>query len=505
MQPLDQLHRPGAGGYVLPSLQVAPQQGLPAAYARENPLKIPELTEHDVVREFSRRGDANTSVDTANLFPLGSCTMIYNPIQIRNVAPFAKIHPRQPEYTIQGALKLLYDLTQIEVELNGMAAGTLQPCAGAHSELAAILMVAEFYRQTEGSNRKIVICPDSAHGTNPATAAMVGYQVHQINSTPDGLFDLESLIGFMGEKNKGSARGYDVAAIMITQPSTFGIYDPNIKNISKVMSNYGAQIYMDGANLIALVGRVLPGSLGITVIHNNEHKTLGVPHGGGGPGAGFVGVAEHLVPYLPIPVLALAGNEVVLDYNRPHSIGSISSALTGNFLANVMAYQYTKLMGADGLREACGVSVLTGAYMHHKLSEILEPAFRTPVMHEGIVIFDKDAQNIGVPIDHDGSPMRSGERQVDMTDLVKMVISGEFYAPTIGFPSIHRGEKVMGSILSEPTHSARKEDIDQFVAGFSSALQTAREHPEIAATAPNGARIMQVDANRKPVFPRFSL
>lgn len=493
MRPLVNLSREGAGGYRLPELVVPKTANLPDNYMRHD-LNLPQLTEHDVIREFMERSHSNVSVDETKLFPLGSCTMIYTPAVARMVAEYAALHLSQPDHTTQGALRLMYDLEVILSEIGGAAQGTLQPIAGAHSELTALFMI-HAYHESRNDQRKYILIPDSAHGTNPASAAMAGYKVINIPSRKDGRLDIEALSSKLSEKEDGTEIGKKSAAFMITQPSTFGIYDENIKEITALLHEYGIQVFCDGANLAALTNRVKFIELGVDAYHNNLHKTFGVPHGGGGPGAGFVGVAAHLVPFLPVPVIEERNGKYVRSYDKPLSIGSVSGT-DGNFLADVMALKYILLMGADGLREGSGVSVLDGNYLHILLSRVLPAAFNGWVMHEGIVK-DTPLKALKAIIENDGGISdKTKERGLTVIDLVKGLIDLGYYAPTVGFP-IHDG------ILTEPTHSARKADMDKFAEDLAEIVRHATEDPVWLATAPHNTpirRAQQAEANRHPVF-----
>ncbi|MBI2580669.1 aminomethyl-transferring glycine dehydrogenase subunit GcvPB [Candidatus Woesearchaeota archaeon] len=473
MKPLNELSREGAGGYRLPKLEVPPQPQLPQSYLRAE-LKLPQLTEHDVIREFMGRSHANTSVDGSPLFPLGSCTMIYTPIAARKAPElFAQLHPLQPAQTAQGALKLMHDLERILSEMGGAAAGSLQPAAGAHSELTAMFMIAAYHKSKgEDKQRRVVLIPDSAHGTNPASAAMAGYAVETVPSDKRGRLDYARLEEVLREK------GESVAAFMITQPSTYGIYDEKINDITALLHRHGAQVFCDGANFAALTNRVKFGDLGVDVFHFNLHKTFGVPHGGGGPGAGFVGAAEHLVPFLPVPRVEERNGRFELSHDHPQSIGTLSSAY-GNFLADVMAYAYIQLLGSEGFREASGVAVLTGNYMHRMLSEVLPPAFPGLVMHEGIVL---------------DTPLR--KLSLKVMDLVKGIIDLGYYAPTVSFP-------LGNGILTEPTHSASRGAIDGFAQDVAEIVKHAEQDPLWLAASPHNTparRFEEAKANRNPVF-----
>ena len=482
MKQLIELSREGAGGYRLPPSVVPQQTQLPEKYLRTS-LNLPQLTEHDAVREFMERSHTNVSVDGAPLFPLGSCTMIYTPTSARKVAEeFARLHPLQPAQTSQGALRLMYDLERTLSEMGGASAGTLQPAAGAHSEITAVFMIAAYHRSRgEGPKRKIVLIPDSAHGTNPASAAMAGYKVLEVPSNSAGRLDYKKLEEIV--KENGAA----IAALMVTQPSTFGIYDESIKDVTALMHSCGAQVYGDGANFAALANWVKFGDLGFDVFHFNLHKTFGVPHGGGGPGAGFVGAAQHLEPFLPVPRVDARGEGFVLSFDQPQSIGTVSSAY-GNFLADVMAYKYIQLLGSDGFREASAAAVLTGNYMHHLLSQILPAAFPGRVMHEGIVL--------DTPLRKLKPETNGNEKALTVIDLVKALVDKGYYAPTVGFPH-HQG------ILTEPTHSASKGAIDGFASVLKEAVEHAMKDPDWLATSPHNTpvgRLLEAESDRNPVF-----
>ncbi len=495
MQPLIELGRQGAVGYRHAELVVPRRNIIPEEYLRTTPLNLPELTEHDVTREMMERSHHVLSVDEAKLFPLGSCTMIYTPHAARRVEDFANSHLYQPDSSVQGNLRILYDLENILSELGGAKKGTLQPIAGAHGELTAMFMIGA-YHKFRNDKRRYALIPQSAHGTNPSSAAMAGLEVRNLPPEENGKLDLGVLKDYLSQTDRETGRelGYSVAAFMITQPSTYGLYEEKIIEITGLMHKYGIQVYCDGANFAALNNRVKLIDLGADAFHFNLHKTFGVYHGGGGPGAGFVGVAEHLESFLPVPLIKKRQDKFVRSYNAPLSIGPVSGTL-GNFLADIIAYQYIHLMGSDGMREATGIAVLNGNYQHHLLSKFLPPAFAEYVMHEGIVT-DAELRKLKVKIQLDGKPDEK-DRPLTVADLAKAIIdSGRYYAPTVSFP-LHEG------ILTEPTSSARRQDMDDFAADLEQIVIRASEDPEWLATSPHNlivGRGQQALANRNPVF-----
>lgn len=481
MQLLTEISREGAGGYILSALTVPTQELLPDRYLRKD-LNLPQVSEMDIKKEFMERGNANISVDDALLFCLGSCTMGYTPDLIRKIhLPFLGLHPLQPEQSAQGAFRILHNLERILSEFGGAEEGTLHPAAGAHSELTSIYMIEKYHRDRgEGEKRKYVVVPDSSHGTNPATAAMAGYSKENIISIPtykDGSMDYDALKEFVNE------HGDEVAALMITQPNTFGIYDKRIKEITELMHEHGAKVFCDGANFAALTGRVRYADLGVDVWHFNLHKTFGVPHGGGGPGAGYVGATPDLVPYLPGPRIVENEGRFSLEYN-PKSIGSISSAF-GNFLADVMSYGYILLLGQDGFREASGRAVLAANYLFEKVKLVLPPAFDVPVAHE-FVVMDVPLQNYG---------LTAG-------DFAKGLIDRGIY-PTVNFPhasSIVRdpitkkllyGPKI-GNFLIEPTFNPKLSTLDEVAMVFDEIAKRAMESPDWLRYSPHNLSIARV-------------
>lgn len=494
MQTLNELHIPGGNDYTLPPLGV-PLVEVPPKY-RRGTLPLPEIRKWTLEEAFTDRAQANISVDSTiggeGLYPLGSCTMIYTPPLVRRShRPFQGLHPYQPIETVEGTLSLMYDLERILSEMGGAHEGTLQPAAGAHSELTALLMIAKYFESKgEHVQRRVVLIPDSAHGTNPATATMAGYKVVPIPSDDQRRLDYKHLEGVM------KTRGSEVAALMITHPSTYGVYDEQITDITALLHGHGALVYGDGANFVALSNRVKFGDLGIDVFHFNLHKTFGVPHGGGGPGAGYVGVAAELAPFLPIPRIVHTTAGYGLSFDHPQSIGTLSSAY-GNFLADVMAYTYTLLLGADGFRETSAAAVLTGNYLHRRLSELFPPHNNGGlVMHEGIVL-DGSLDGLG-PRGFKGISMpvaKDKTKPITWADFVKALIDRGHYAPTVAFP-VHNG------ILSEPTYSASKGAIDRFVDDCRETLEHIHQDPSWLARVPEFlpvGRLQEAESDRNPI------
>src|SRR5882672_6375741 len=356
-----ELSRPGRYAYSLPECDVPvadPAQLLPKEHLREKPAELPEVSEVDVIRHYSRLSQMNYGVDT-HFYPLGSCTMKYNPKineDMARLGGFARLHPLAPEALSQGALQLMHELARMLAEIAGMDAVSLQPAAGAQGELAGVLMI-RAYHEARGEKRTRVLIPDSAHGTNPASTALAGYEVTEVKSDAEGRVDLGDLDRHLGD---------DVAAFMITVPNTLGNFEPRVMEIGELCHAHGVQVYMDGANLNAILGLTRPGDLGFDVCHFNLHKTFTTPHGGGGPGAGPVGIKAHLEPFLPTPVVVKKDETYALDWKRPKSIGKLQ-AFWGNFGMHVRAYTYIRTMGADGLRAVSENAVLNANYIMKRL------------------------------------------------------------------------------------------------------------------------------------------
>lgn len=451
----------------------APELDLVDLLGEENlraaPPRLPEVSELDLVRHYTQLAHRQFSID-ANFYPLGSCTMKYNPkVHEEAAALFADLHPNQDPATAQGALELLYNLQEDLATLTGMDAYSLQPAAGAHAELAGMLIIRNFHEANgEGAQRRTVIVPDAAHGTNPATAAMVGYDVQEIPTAENGEMDLAAF---------KAALGPHVAGIMLTNPSTLGIFESQILEISEAAHAVGAQLYYDGANLNAIVGRARPGDMGFDIMHLNLHKTFTTPHGGGGPGTGPVGVKEHLVPYLPRPVIRWNGEAFYADLDRPESIGRMRSFF-GNFGNLVRAYTYIRSLGLEGLRDVSALAVLNANYLRGRFREL---GFAVPYdrinMHEFV------------------AQPPAGLRTLD---LAKAMLDYGVHPMTVYFPLV-----VKEAMMVEPTETESLETIDEFVEIIADILRRAEDDPEYLKGAPYDTpvrRLDEVKAARKPVL-----
>jgi len=468
---------PGRCGYSLPDLdvpEVDPRALLPADAIRSDIPGLPELSEVEVVRHFTRLSTWNAAVDLAP-YPLGSCTMKYNPKlneKIARLPGFSAAHPLQPDAVSQGLLELFHRLERQLAEISGMDRVTLQPAAGAQGELTGIMMI-RAYHERKGEKRRKVMVPDSAHGTNPASAALNGYDVVAIPSGEDGILHPEAVEAAMTE---------EVAALMVTNPNTLGLFEEHITRIAEIVHSRGGLVYGDGANLNALLGVARPGDMGIDVMHFNLHKTFSTPHGGGGPGAGPVGVKEVLAPYLPIPVVReLAGGAgFELSADVPDTIGRLHGNL-GNVGVLVRAFTYILSLGADGLRRCAEMAVLNANYLLARLRDTYHVPCDRPVMHE-CVLSDRSLRDSGVTT----------------LDIAKRLIDYGFHPPTIYFPLI-----VHGALMIEPTESESPEELERLVESLLAIDREARENPELVRGAPHRTRHSRLDetrAARNPVL-----
>src|ERR1700723_2224174 len=466
---------PGKKAYKMPPLDVPsvdPSALLGSAH-RKVPGLLPELSEIEIIRHFTRLSTWNYAIDLG-MYPLGSCTMKYNPRVNEAVARMdgiAEAHPYQPESLSQGCLQIMKTLSDALIEITGMDAITLQPAAGAHGEFTGILL-ARAYHESKGNARKKIIVPDSAHGTNPATAAVVGYQVANLKSNAQGMVDIAELER-MGDE--------DTAALMLTNPSTTGVFESEIHKIADILHAKGALLYMDGANMNALVGKTRPGDFGVDVMHLNLHKTFSTPHGGGGPGSGPVACKKILEPFLPTPVVKTnPDGSLGLDYNRPQSVGRVR-AWYGNFGMFIRALAYILANGPDGLRQTTEDAVLNANYIRAKLEGTFELQYKTPTLHE-VVFSDKLQARNGV---------KTG-------DMGKRLIDYGFHAYTVSFPMI-----VAGAMIIEPTESESREELDLLIDALKQIAREAEENPELVQTAPHSTRLQRLDetaAARKPVL-----
>ena len=470
-----ELSSPGRIAYSLsePDVDVATARNkIPAAYLRTQPAELPELSELDVVRHYSRLSQMNYGVDT-HFYPLGSCTMKYNPKineDMARVAGFGRLHPLAPEAASQGALELLHDLAGMLAEIAGMDAVSLQPAAGAQGELAGVLMI-RAYHASRGEKRTKVLIPDSAHGTNPASTAIAGYEVIEVKSDANGEVDLGDLARHLGD---------DVAAFMITVPNTLGNFEPRIVDITEMCHARGVQVYMDGANLNAILGITRPGDLGFDVCHFNLHKTFTTPHGGGGPGAGPVGVKAHLEPFLPTPVVVKNGEAYALDWKRPKSIGKLE-AFWGNFGMHVRAYAYIRTMGAAGLRGVSENAVLNANYVMKRLEGHYDVAAPGPCMHECVL-----------------SARRQKRNGVSAMDIAKRLLDLGFYAPSTYFPLI-----VEEALMIEPTETESKETLDQFCEAMITIAREAETNPQAVLDAPRTTPVRRLDQTKAAREPNL--
>jgi glycine dehydrogenase subunit 2 len=465
----------GKKAYKLPPLDVpaVDAEAVLGKSARKDLGQMPEVSEIEIIRHFTRLSTWNYAVDHG-MYPLGSCTMKYNARVNEHAARIpglAEAHPYQPTRISQGALRIMKMLSEQLIEITGMDAITLQPAAGAHGEMTGILLV-RAYLESQGNPRKKILVPDSAHGTNPATAAMCGYGVENLRSNSRGMVDLSALEAQVTE---------DVAALMLTNPNTLGIFEQEIHKIADVLHAKGALLYMDGANMNALVGKVRPGDFGADVMHLNLHKTFSTPHGGGGPGSGPVACKRILEPFLPTPmVVNKADGTLGLDYDRPSSIGRVRMYY-GNFGMFVRALAYIMANGPEGLRQTTEDAVLNANYIRKHLECLYELPYNTPTMHE-VVFSDKVQTRKGI---------KTG-------DIAKRLIDYGFHPYTVSFPLV-----VPGALMIEPTESESKEELDEFIDAMKQIAREAEESPEVIADAPYHTRVTRLDetaAARKPVL-----
>ena len=457
---------PGRIGYSLPDLDV-PACSPPAALLREEITGFPEICEIDVVRHYTRLSTWNYGVDTG-FYPLGSCTMKYNPKvneQAARLPGFAELHPHTPDHLSQGALELMYQLQQDLAEVSGFPAITLQPAAGAQGEFAGMLMIRAWH-EANGQKRHKVIIPDTAHGTNPASAALCGYEVVSVSS--DGVLSKDAVAAVMDE---------EVAALMVTNPNTLGRFESDIREICELVHAKGGLVYCDGANLNALMGISRPGDIGIDVMHFNLHKTFSTPHGGGGPGSGPVGVVEKLQPFMPVPVVVKDAEQFRLDYHLPQSVGRVKG-FAGHFGILVRAYAYILAMGGEGLKRATELAVLNANYLRARLEGAYDLPYQQRSLHE--VVFSEAAL----------------ENDCHTLDVAKRLIDYGYHPPTIYFPLV-----VKGALMIEPTETESKQALDEFCDALLAIADEAKNHPELLKQAPVRARVKRLDeatAARKP-------
>ncbi|AFS77158.1 glycine dehydrogenase [decarboxylating] subunit 2 [Gottschalkia acidurici 9a] len=463
-----EVSKEGSKGYSLPQLDVAEVELsdiIPSKYLNEGKIDLPEVGEFEVVRHFTNLSNKNHGLD-AGFYPLGSCTMKYNPKineDMAGLSGFTNIHPYQSEDTVQGALEVMYNLDEKLSEIAGFARTTLQPAAGSHGEYTGLLVIKAYHEKNGDTQRTKIIVPDSAHGTNPSSAQVAGFDIIEIKSNKDGSVNVESLKAALENKE-------EIAGLMLTNPSTLGLFERNIKEITSLVHEAGGLNYYDGANMNAIMGKVRPGDMGFDVMHYNLHKTMSTPHGCGGPGAGPIGVREDLVEFLPTPVIEKKDDKFVLDYDRPNSIGSIKGYY-GNFSVLVRAYTYILTMGAEGLREASESAVLNANYMMNKLKEDYYLPIDQVCKHEFVL-----------------GGLQDKSTGVTTMDVAKRLLDFGYHPPTVYFPLI-----INEAMMIEPTETESKATMDGFIETLITIAKEAKEDPDKLHNAPFTTQVRRVD------------
>lgn len=471
-----QISKKGRKAYTLPSCdvpEVSMESLVSEGLLNKKELELTEVSEVDVIRHFTALSTKNFGVDSG-FYPLGSCTMKYNPKINEDMAAlpkFTKLHPYQPEETVQGALKLMYELSEKLGEITGFEQVSLQPAAGAHGELSGLMVIKAYHEKRGDFKRDKIIVPDSAHGTNPASASVAGFKVIEVKSDAEGAVDIESLKSLLND---------EVAGLMLTNPSTLGLFEKNITEIAKLVHEAGGLLYYDGANMNAIMGKTRPGDMGFDVCHLNLHKTFSTPHGGGGPGSGPIGVRGELAEFLPKPVVARKDEGYYLDYDRPYSIGKVKS-FYGNFGVMVRAFTYLLTMGAEGLRKASETAVLNANYLRVKLKDYYRLAIDDICKHEFVLAGLKDEEN-----------------HITTLDVAKRLLDYGYHPPTIYFPLI-----VHEALMIEPTETETMETLDEFVSAMIEIAKEAKKDPDLVKSAPNNTivkRLDEVKAARTPIL-----
>lgn len=470
------ISKKGRKAYSLPKLDIDDikiEDMIDQSMVRKSELNLPEVGELELIRHYTLLSNKNFGVDIG-FYPLGSCTMKYNPKINEDMAAlpnFTGIHPYQHLDTAQGSLSLMYDLSNRLAEITGMDEVTLQPSAGSHGEFTGLMIIKAYHENRGDYKRTKVIIPDSAHGTNPASAAMANFDVIQIVSDKNGAVDIDALKEVLND---------EVAALMLTNPSTLGLFEKNIKEIATLVHEAGGLLYYDGANMNAIMGITRPGDMGFDVVHLNLHKTFSTPHGGGGPGAGPVGVKKELVPFLPIPVIERKEDKYVLNYDREKSIGKIKN-FYGNFGVLVRAYTYILTMGRDGLKEASEMAVLNANYIKESIKDDYILPIDTLCKHEFVLG--------GLP---------RGEANIKTIDIAKRLLDYGYHPPTMYFPLI-----INEALMIEPTESESIETLDSFIEAMKNVAKEAKEKPELLKNAPHNTIVKRVDdarAVKKPIL-----
>ncbi len=470
MELIFEISKKGRRGFVPPKMDVKPYK-IGEKYTRKSALNLPEVTEGDVVRHYTNLSRLNYAVDTG-FYPLGSCTMKYNPKlneRIASLPGFSEIHPYQDVKTVQGALQLMYELEEALKKITGMDAMTLQPAAGAHGEYTGIAIIRKYHRSRRDFKRDEIIVPDSAHGTNPASSAMNGFKVIEIKSNEKGMVSVEELKKVVGPHTAG---------MMLTNPNTLGIFEKDIIEIAQIVHDAGGLMYYDGANLNAIMGQVRPGDMGFDVVHLNLHKTFSTPHGMGGPGAGPVGVKEFLKDFLPIPRVIKKKDKYLLDYSSKKTIGRVRS-FYGNFSVLVKAFAYILTMGEEGIKRASEMAVLNANYLRVAISKLLEVPHNETCMHEFVA---------------STTPLQ--ENGIKALDVVKRMLDYGIHPPTVYFPLI-----VHEDIMVEPTETESKDTLDRFIEIVKEIVEEAKKDPENLKTAPHTTPVRRLDDTRAARYP----
>ncbi len=471
-----ELSKPGRVAGRLPENDVdqTPVEDLiPEEFLNDEELNLPEVSEVDIIRHYTNLSNKNYGVDTG-FYPLGSCTMKYNPKineDMSRLDGFTNIHPNQPEETVQGALRLMYEVEEALAEITGMDRVTLQPAAGAHGELTGLMLIRAYHENRGDNERTKIIVPDSAHGTNPASAIMAGFETVEVKSNERGQVDIESLKAVLND---------EIAGLMLTNPNTLGLFEEDIKEIADLVHDAGGLLYYDGANANAILGIARPGDMGFDVVHLNIHKTFSTPHGGGGPGSGPVGAKKELIEFLPTPMVEKDDEKYYLNYDLPKTIGKVKD-FYGHFNILVRAYTYILTMGKDGLKKASQMAVLNANYLAQKLKEHYYLPVDEIYKHEVVL-----------------GGLKENNLEVSTMDVAKRLLDYGFHPPTVYFPLI-----INEALMIEPTETESIETLDAFVETMIKIAEEADENPEILKEAPHDTparRVDEVYAARNPVL-----